>query len=427
MGTLGDRIGRRRLLLIGAGAFGVASVLAAFSTSPEMLIVARAILGVAAATIAPSTLSLISNMFRDPGQRTVAIGLWVTSYSAGAAIGPLVGGVLLEHFWWGSVFLAGVPVMALLLAVGPRLLPESRDPNPGRFDLPSAGLSLLAVLTVIYGVKNAAEHGFGFGPAVSIWVGVLAGAVFLRRQRRLDDPMIDLRMFRIPSFSASLGAQAFAFFAFFGIELFIAQYLQLVLGMKPLEAGLWTLPAAAGFIVGSNLAPAIASRVSAGLVVAGGAAATAVGLAIMTQIGPESGVTLLSIGSIVMSLGAAQVVTLSTDLVVSSAPPERAGTASAISETGAEFGAALGIALLGSLGTAIYGSKLAGVEHTTLGAAVESGNPTVIDAAVHAFTSGMNVVAAIGAILMGAVAVAAWRLLREPTPAPVAAVAPAPC
>ena len=164
MGTLGDRIGRRRLLLIGAAAFGACSVLAAFSTSVEMLIVSRALLGVAAATLAPSTLSLIRNMFLDPGQRTFAIGVWATSFSVGAALGPLLGGVLLEFFWWGSVFLLAVPVMLLLLLVGPRLLPEFRDPDAGRLDLVSAGLSVVAVLAVVYGLKEIAEHGLDATP-----------------------------------------------------------------------------------------------------------------------------------------------------------------------------------------------------------------------------------------------------------------------
>jgi DHA2 family multidrug resistance protein-like MFS transporter len=431
MGTLGDRIGRRRLLLVGAAGFGAASVLAAFSTSAEMLIASRALLGVAAATLAPSTLSLISNMFRDPGQRTVAIGLWVTSYSAGAAIGPLVGGVLLEHFWWGSVFLAAVPVMVLLLAVGPRLLREYRDPSPGRFDLPSAGLSLVSVLTVIYGIKSIAENGFGLGPATSLWVGLAVGVVFIKRQQRLAAPMIDPRLFRVPSFSAPLAANGLALFAVFGVELFIAQYLQLVLGMGPLEAGAWTLPGAAGFIVGSNVAPLLAARLPTAQVVAGGAAVTAVGLALMTQVETGSGLLILSIGSAVMSLGAAQVVTLSTDLVVGAAPPERAGTASGMSETGAELGGALGIALLGSLGTAVFRSQAPG--HETLGSALETPDAlpaAAVDTALQAFAQGMHAAALAAAVLMLGVAALTWRLLRQPpaqaqaVPAAVAAAAP---
>src|SRR5262245_26904777 len=196
MGTLGDRIGRRRLLLIGAGAFGVASVLAAFSMSVEMLIVSRALLGVAAATLAPSTLSLIRNMFLDPGQRTFAIGVWTTSFSLGAAIGPLLGGVLLDFFWWGSVFLLALPVMALLLVLGPRLLPEFRDPDPGRLDLISPLLSVVAVLAVIYGLKRIAESGLDWSGVLSIAAGFAVALVFVRRQRVLTNPLIDLRLFR---------------------------------------------------------------------------------------------------------------------------------------------------------------------------------------------------------------------------------------
>ncbi len=201
MGTLGDRIGRRRLLMIGAAAFGAASVLAAFSRSAEMLIATRALLGVAGATLAPSTLSLIRNMFLDPAQRTFAIGVWVTSYSVGGAIGPLLGGIVLEYFWWGSVFLLGVPVMVLLLAVGPMLLPEFRDPKAGRLDLLSAAESLAAVLLVIYGLKKLAENGPSWLPVVSIAAGAGIGALFVRRQRTLASPLIDLNLFRVPAFN----------------------------------------------------------------------------------------------------------------------------------------------------------------------------------------------------------------------------------
>lgn len=204
MGTLGDRIGRRKLLLIGAAAFGTASVFAAFSTSAAMLIATRALQGVAAATLAPSTLSLIRNMFPDPAQRTVAISVWIMSFSAGAAIGPLIGGVLLEHFRWGSVFLINVPVMLLLLAIGPVLLPEFRDPDAGRLDPLSAAQSLAAVLAVIYGLKRIAEGGPSWFAALSIVFGLAVGAAFLRRQRKLADPLIDLKLFRFPAISAGI-------------------------------------------------------------------------------------------------------------------------------------------------------------------------------------------------------------------------------
>ncbi len=358
MGTLGDRIGRRRLLFVGAAAFAGASLLAAFSTSAEMLIVARALLGVAGATLAPSTLSLISNMFADAQQRTVAIGVWIMSFSVGGAIGPLVGGLLLEYFWWGSVFLLAVPVMVLLLAVGPRLLPEYRDPGAGRIDLPSAALSLVAVLLVIYGLKQMAQNGLGWVPALSIVAGLVLGTVFVRRQRSLDVPLIDLGLFRVPAFSAALVVNLLAFFVAFGAFLSIAQYLQLVVGLSPFEAGSWTVPSAGAFIVGSILAPRLVRRYRPAFVMAAGLALAALGFALMAQATADSGFALVVGGSVAFSLGLAQVFTLATDLMVGSAPPERAGAASGISETSSELGGALGIAILGTLATAVYRAQL---------------------------------------------------------------------
>jgi len=359
MGTLGDRIGRRRLLLIGATAFGIASVIAAFSHNAEMLIATRALLGIAGATLAPSTLSLIRNMFLDPGQRTVAIGVWITSYSVGAAIGPFLGGLLLQYFWWGSVFLLGVPVMVLLLVLGPVLLPEFRDPEAGRLDPISAGMSLAAVLLVIYGIKQIAQDGFRWLTASFIVAGLGVGLAFLRRQQTLADPLIDLRLFRAPAFSASLITYMLATFVAFGAYVFMAQHLQLVLGLSPLEAGLWTLPWAGAFIVGSNLTSVIARRFRTVSVVVGGLLLTAIGFGVLTQVDGASGLAVLVSGSVVYSLGLAPVFTLTNDMIIGNAPPERAGAASAISETSSELGGALGIAILGSIGTAVYRSAMA--------------------------------------------------------------------
>ncbi|MFN2567132.1 MAG: MFS transporter, partial [Gemmatimonadaceae bacterium] len=344
MGTLGDRIGRRRLLLIGAAAFGIGSVLAAFSRSAEMLIATRALLGVAGATLAPSTLSLIRNMFLDAQQRTFAIGVWATSYSIGAAIGPLVGGVMLEHFWWGSVFLANVPVMLVLLAVGPSLLPEFRDPQADRLDLTSAALSLTGVLAVIYGLKRAAEHGFGWLAGLSILVGITIGLAFVRRQRTLAHPFIDLQLFRVPTFSTAVAVNILGIFAAMGAFLLIHQYLQLVLGLSPMQAGLWTLPSSAGFVVGSMLAPVLVRHARPAIAIAAGLVVAGVGFALLARVEGTSGLGVLVAGSILMALGIAPVVTLTTDVIVGSAPPERAGAAASISETGAELGGALGIA-----------------------------------------------------------------------------------
>jgi len=445
MGTLGDRIGRRRLLLIGAGAFGVASVLAAFSTSAGMLIATRALLGIAGATLAPSTLSLIRNMFLDPAQRTVAIGVWISSYSAGAVIGPLLGGVLLQFFWWGSVFLIAVPVMVLLLVAGPLLLPEYRDPQAGRMDLRSAALSLVAVLTTIYGIKQIAEHGLSWDAAAWVLAGAAFGTVFLRRQRRLADPMLDLRLFRLPAFSVALGAYTLGCFTMFGLFLFVAQYLQLVLGLAPLGAGLWTAPWAGAFIVGSMLTPALVRRVRPALVVTASLVLAALGFALFVGLGTGSGLALLVTGSVVMSLGLAPVFTLATDLVVGSAPPERAGAASAISETSSEFGGALGIAILGSVGTAIYRSRMAGAvpegaageaARNTLGGALaqagEIGGPAgqaLAAAGREALLRGLQANAVIGAVLLLAMAAVVFAVLRRaearrPQPASGAAALP---
>src|SRR6266567_2342329 len=312
MGTLGDRIGRRRLLLIGAAAFGLASVLAAFASSVAMLIAARALLGIAASTLAPSTLSLIRNMFLDPRQRTIAIGIWVTSFSLGAALGPALGGLLLHFFWWGSVFLLAVPVMALLLVLGPILLPEFRDPQAGRLDLVSAGMSLVAVLAVVWGLKQLAQDGPGWPSALSIVVGLAVGVVFVRRQHTLADPLLDLRLFRVPAFSAALTTNVLSFFVGFGALLFIAQYLQLVLGLSPLAAGLWMLPASAGFILGSLLTSVLVRRVRPAFVIAAGMVRAAVGLGLFTQLdtGSTAGLAVLVAGSTVFSLALAPVDTL---------------------------------------------------------------------------------------------------------------------
>src|SRR5262245_34760809 len=433
MGTLGDRIGRRRLLLGGAACFGVVSVLAAFSTTPETLIGARALLGIAGATLAPSTLALIFTMFQDPRQRSTAIGIWITAFSAGGAIGPMLGGVLLEQFWWGSVFLLAVPVMALLLVLGPRVLPEYRDLSAGRLDLVSAALLLVAVLTVVFGIKEAAATGLSWAAAAAILGGLAVGVGFAHRQLTLADPMIDLRLFRTRAFNASLATNLLGIFIVVGYFLFVAQYLQLVLGLSPLEAGLWSLPSAGGFIIGSNLAPGLLRRVRPAYVIGSGLALAAVGLGVLTRVGGSPGADLgiLVAGSLVISLGLAPVFTATTDLIVSSAPPERAGAASGISETGAELGGALGLAVLGSIGLAVYRghlasalppgipSQAAAAAQDTLGGAVGAARQlpgeagaALLGAARDAFTAGLQLTAAISAVLAAGIAVGATVLLR---------------
>ena len=422
----------KTLLLIGAAAFGVASVLAAFSRSAEMLIAARAILGVAGATLAPSTLSLIRNMFVDPKQRTVAIGVWITSYSAGGAIGPPLGGLLLDRFWWGSVFLIGVPVMLLLLVLGPLLLPEFRDPNAGRIDLFSALLSLAAVLLVIYGIKRFAQGTTSWWPAMSIVIGLVIGVVFIRRQRMLVDPLIDLKLFRARPFSMALAAYTLGTFVAFGLFLFTAQYLQLVLRLSPLQAGLWTMPTMGAFIVGSLLTPIIVRRLRPELLMATGLAVAALGYLIIARVGVSSGLVALVTGSVVYALGLAPVFTLTTDMIVGAAPPERAGVAAALSETGSELGGALGIAILGSIGTAVYRGAMTQVipnglssaesqaVRGTLGGAMAIAQqlPTHLGAALvgtarEAFIQALHLTSYICAFVVLATAVAVVVLLRN--------------
>ncbi|WP_189241962.1 MFS transporter [Planobispora rosea] len=429
MGTLGDRIGRRRLLMTGGLAFAAASALGAFSTSAEMLIVARLLMGVAGATLAPSTLSLIRNMFHDPQERTTAIGAWTAAFGGGALVGPLLGGLLLERFWWGSVFLINVPVMLLLLVLAPLLLPEYRDPRPGRYDLLSAVLSLIAVLGVIYGIKRLGEDGFGVEAAVAIAAGAVAGIVFWVRQRR-PQPLLDTSLFRERGFSVPLVANTISLFAMVGIGLFTAQYLQLVLGMQPFTAALWSIVSVVGMVVATSLAPQLVRAVPHGVVMAAGLAIAAAGFAVITQAQVDSGPALVVIGSAVTSLGLGMVITLASDLMVSAAPPERAGGASAISETGTELGGALGIAVLGTIGNAIYRSRLEappGVPEeavdaasTTLGAAAETaaGLPAeaggaLLRAAREVFVDGMHVAAiSVGGLVL-VTALVTLSLLRR--------------
>ena len=437
MGNLGDRIGRRRLLLLGGAGFGVASVVAALSRSTGMLIGARALLGIAGATLAPSTLSLIRNMFLRPRQRTFAVGVWTASYSVGGAIGPLLGGVMLRYFHWSSVFLLAVPVMLLLLVAGPVLLPEYRDRAAKRLDIGSAALSLVAILSVIYGLKLFAQDGFGALPLLSVVLGITIGGAFVRRQRRVDDPLIDLHLLRRPAFSAALATYMLATLVTFGSYFVVAQYLQLVAGLSPLAAGLWMLPWSASYVVGSFLSPVIARRVQPAFVMTGGLILAACGFIAVTR-ATGFGVEAIIIGSTVYSLGMSPVFTLGIDTIIAAAPARRAGAASGISETSSELGGALGIAVLGNIGTAIYRGHLsegalAGVppvaRHAaldTLGGAVaaaaqvpsDGARVVLLETAKFAFTHAMQVtllLCAAVSIVTASVSVVALRRPRVRT------------
>ncbi|MBB4934252.1 DHA2 family multidrug resistance protein-like MFS transporter [Lipingzhangella halophila] len=429
MGTLGDRIGRRRLLLIGAAAFCAASVVAAYATSAEMLIAARTALGVAGATLMPSTLALISNMFADSRQRAVAIAVWMSCFMGGTAIGPVVGGVLLQWFWWGSVFLLGVPIMVLLLVSAPLLLPEYRAPVAGRLDLFSVALSLATILPIIYGLKELAKEGIALGPIAAILAGALVGMWFARRQLRLDDPLLDLRLFANRTISTALGVMMVGAVAMGGMFLLISQYLQLVNGLSPLQAGLWLVPPAIAMITGTMLSSPLAQRIGRGAVIGGGMGVTAVGFALLSQVTVD-GTLLLIVGLMVAMIGLGPGAALVTDIVVGSAPKDRAGSAASMSETSGEFGIAMGVAMLGSLGTALYRSgvevpagvpaEAAAATRDTLAGAVAAAESLPADVAERmlepardAFTHGLNVAAGLGVLPMVLFGLLAVVLLRD--------------
>jgi MFS transporter, DHA2 family, multidrug resistance protein len=350
MGALGDRIGRRRVLLAGAVGFIVASIAAALARSVPMLIASRAVMGLAGATLAPSTLGLIRAMFPEERERRFAIGIWAASFSTGAALGPPLGGLLLEHLPWNAIFLAAVPGMVLLVAAGRAVLPEARERASHRIDVASACLALGATLAVIYGVKHVVTRGYSAPAAVAIVAGTAGWVGFVRRQRRLAHPLIDLGLFQRPPFVTAVVAYSVAVFVAFGTYFQLAQYLQLGLHLSPFWAGVALLPASGGFLAGSLFAPVVASRLRPIVVIAASLALAAFGLVGLAM---SDGLVGVELGSSVMAIGLAQVSTLATAIVVDSAPSDRASAASAVSETAAELGGALGIALLGSLGAAV--------------------------------------------------------------------------
>lgn len=359
MGALGDRIGRRKLLMWGAAAFGSASILAAFSPTAELLIVARALLGLAAATLAPSTLSLISTMFRDPGQRSLAIGFWMASFSLGGAIGPLVGGALLEHFWWGSVFLIAVPVMVLLLVAAPRLLPEFKDSDGARVEVWTALLSIAAMLALVYGAKRVLVGSFDPAGMVALATGIVLGTLLVRGQLAAGRPMIGFRLFAQASFAIPVGIYFTGLFLSFGTLLLFAQYLQLALEMQPFEAGSWTLFSAAGFLIGSLSAPALAERAGPTRVIPVSLLVASAGFAMLSWSVMAGLFPAVLAAAFLMALGVGPVLTLSTDLIVGAVPVARAGSAAAIAETSSELGGALGIGVMGSMAISVYRSAIA--------------------------------------------------------------------
>jgi MFS transporter, DHA2 family, multidrug resistance protein len=376
---------------------------------------------------------LISNMFKDPKQRGIAIAAWMSCFVGGTAVGPVVGGVMMQNFWWGSVFLLGVPVMVLLLVLGPVLLPEYRDPSGGRIDLTSVALSLAAILPVVYGLKEVAKSGLGTVPVVAVVTGAVFCVLFARRQGKLTSPLFDIRLFANRSFSAPFVIFMLGGAIMGGIYLFVTQYLQMVEGFSPLRAGLWLLPSSLAMITSSMLTPGFARRFGPGNVIAAGMALSAIGFLLLTRVDSTSGPLTLVAGFVIIGFGSGPY-TLCTDLVVGAAPPEKAGSAASIAETSAELGIALGLASLGSVGTAIYRDHLlvpnavpadvaATAREGITGAVSVAGQlpgrvgTDLLDSARVAFTSGLNTAAILGTVLFVGLTVVATVLLRHVRPA----------
>lgn len=432
MGTLGDRLGHRKLLIGGGVAFGLVSILAAFSTNPLMLIIARALLGIAAATLAPSALALIRHMFKNARQRATAISIWLMCFVSGAILGPILGGAMLEYFWWGSVFLIGVPVALLLPILGPRYIMEDKPlKTASRLDMPSVGLSLVSILAIIYSLKEFAHSGFSLPLLLILLAGLVLGGLFIRRQRHLADPLLDLKLFKSRPFSIALSAMLLGTMLMGATMVFITQYLQLVGELSPLKAGVWMVPAMLGSIVSFYLAPILARKIRPAYLIAAGLAISVGGLLLISQ--TESVVGMI-IGFALTNLGAGPLVTLGTGLVVGLAPHERAGSAAAISETSNEFGFALGIAIIGSFGLAVYRGAiepaLAGLPAEaaksagdTLGGALQAASnlspevaASLSTAARTAFTDSVHAVAFLSLCVMVVVAIVIAKVLRHLPP-----------
>jgi MFS transporter, DHA2 family, multidrug resistance protein len=449
MGTLGDRIGRRKLLLIGAAAFGVMSIVAAYSNSPHTLIVARGLLGIAGATLMPSTLALVGNMFKDERQRGKAIAGVYTCVMVGSALGPVVGGLLLKQFWWGSVFLLGVPFMVLLLIVGPILIPEYRVPQAGRLDLPGAVLSLLAILPMIYGMKllAAGDPSTLALPVGAIVVGAVFGALFVRRQRRAASPLLDLRLFGNRSFSAVLAALLLAGACMAGTFLLTSQFIQTVLGYSSARSGLLLAPVGLSIAAGSMLAPTIAGRIGQRRAISGGLVIGAIGFVLITQADASHGLLPVVIGLAIVHFFVGPLLALGVGLVIGAVPPEKAGSAASLAETGNYLGSMLGMAVLGTIGAAVYRGRIADAlpagmsadaargAHETVAEAVTAAGQLpagqahqLLTSAGNSFTAGLNAAGVIGAVVFLGLALLTAIMLRpkasgaeEGTPASVAA------
>ncbi|MET4643731.1 MFS transporter [Streptomyces sp. NBC_01724] len=432
-GTLGDRVGRRRILLLGYALFAVASAVAAMADSPGVLIAARALLGVGGAMIMPATLSILRQVFPDRRERAVAIGVWTAVAAVGAAIGPVIGGFLVEHFWWGSVFLINIPLMALILPLGRLLLPESRGSDDGPWDVFGALMAAAGVLGVVLGVKRAGtgEGVFVLATLVPLFLGGALIVAFVRRQKRRTHPLIDIGMFARPAFSTAVGCIVLAMLALVGLELIAVQYLQLVLGLSPLETGLRLLPLTFAAMAAGATGSYTLRRIGPRRMVGWGFVLTAASVLLLTLMGQHDRPALLTVAFVVLGFGLQSTLFGAYESMLSEAPADRAGGAAAIGETSYQLGAGMGIALLGSVMNAAYTPGLAklsgaGVPAEASTAASHSlgeayqvasrlGGPlgeVLRSTARHAFVNGLHVTLLVSAGLLLLGALAALRLPR---------------
>ncbi|WP_432112086.1 MFS transporter [Streptomyces sp. YPW6] len=426
-GTLGDRIGRRRVLLIGYALFGLASALAATADTSGVLIAARALLGVGGAMIMPATLSILRQVFPDRRERALAIGVWTAVAAVGAATGPVVGGFLVEHFWWGSVFLINIPLMAVILPLGRWLLPESRGGDDGPWDVLGALMAAAGVLGVVLGVKRLGG-GAGLLDPVALGPSALGLALlvlFVRRQKRRRHPLIDVAMFARPAFSTAVGCIVLAMLALVGLQLIAVQYLQLVLGLTPLETGLRLLPLTFAAMAAGATGSYTLRRFGPRRMVGWGFVLTASSVLVLTAMGQHDRPALLTAAFVLLGFGLQTTLFGAYESMLSDAPPERAGGAAAIGETSYQLGAGLGIALLGSVMNAAYAPGLASLREKGVPAraaseashslgeayqvAAQLGGPMgdlLRSTARHAFIGGLHLtlVVSAGLLLLGALA-----------------------
>ncbi|MQY13172.1 Antiseptic resistance protein [Streptomyces sp. RB5] len=430
-GTLGDRVGRRRVLLLGYALFGVASALAASAHNPGVLIAARALLGVGGAMIMPATLSILRHVFPDRRERALAIGIWSATAAVGAAIGPLLGGFLVEHYWWGSVFLVNIPLMIVAVPVGRWLLPESVEGRSGPWDVLGALMAASGLFGLVYAVQQTGAGGGPlrvsvFGPALA---GILLLALFVRRQRRRTHPLVDIRVIRRRAFGTAVGCIVLAMLALVGLQLIAVQYLQLVLGFTPLQAGVRLIPLTFAAIAAGLLGARMLARFGPRLMVALGFVLTAVAVLGLVAMGQHDQPVILNAGFVLLGFGLETTLFGSYESMLSEAPVEQAGGAAAIGETSYQLGAGIGIALLGSVMNAFYRPGVTDVPGVPAGAARAAGNSlgeayevahelggprgaALRTAAREAFVHGMHVTLVVSAGLLLLGALAALRLPR---------------